>query len=62
MINRRLYLVSPTEIQRLLIVLYMLGSISSQDNKNNSLHFREHKTITVTRQLANKTIAVIREQ
>ncbi len=35
MINRRLYLASPTEIQRLLIVPYVLGSISSQNNRDN---------------------------
>ncbi len=35
MINRRLYLESPTRIQRLLIVPYKLGTISSQDNRDN---------------------------
>jgi len=58
MINRKLYLVSPTEIQRLLIVLYKLGTISSRDNRddkpvlqraqdNNGNIMRSHKTIAV---------------
>ena len=50
MINRRLYLVSPTEIQRLLIVPYKLGTIGSQNNKNNSPYLRGHKTIMVINQ------------
>ena len=35
MINRRLYLESPIEIQRLLIVLYKLGTIIVENNREN---------------------------
>ena len=41
MINRRLYLASPTEIQRLLIVPYVLSSHSSRDNRDN----RDNKSV-----------------
>ncbi len=59
MINRRLYLVSPIEIQGLLIVLYMLDSYSSQDNRDNKSVLqraqdnrdnRDGKTISMARQ------------
>ncbi len=57
MINRRLYLASPTEIQRLLIVPYKLGTISCQDNRDNSLRFQraqDNNGITVR---SRRTIA-----
>ena len=52
MINRRLYLESPTEIQRLFIVPYKLGTIAAKTIEMISLRFREHKTIMVTQQEA----------
>ncbi len=39
-INRRLYLESPIKLQRLLIVPYKLGAISSRNNRDNSPHFQ----------------------
>ena len=48
MINRRLYLESPIEVQRLLIVPYKLGTIGSYTIETIVHAFRECKTITVT--------------
>ncbi len=57
MINRRLYLESPIQLQGLLIVPYKLGTIVVENNKRFKPCFRERKTITVTYQHAEKTIA-----
>ncbi len=48
MINRRLYLESPTEIQRLLIVLYELGTIGSYTIETIVCTISERKTITAS--------------
>ena len=49
-INRRLYLESLIEVQVLLILPYVLGSIAGETIETISLDYREHKTISRLRQ------------